>query len=75
MNNEHGKIHDIAVDLMLEVRALMVEHHVDMVAGDFNGACWRRHGRVSAIDGALASMLLLLTPWLIAGLESGRGHR
>ena len=25
----------------------MVEHHVDLVAGEFNGACWRRHKRPS----------------------------
>ena len=28
--------------LILTVRAVMLQEHVDIVAGDFNGAAWRR---------------------------------
>ena len=38
----------------------MVEHRVGLAAGEFYGACWRRHKRASTIDRAFASTPLLL---------------
>ena len=38
----------------------MAEHHVDIVAGDLNGACWRRHGRVSTIERSFARRCFFL---------------
>ena len=41
-NNQNAKKRGIAKNLLLAVRTIMHQEQVDMVAGDFNGAAWRR---------------------------------
>ena len=53
----------------------MAENRVHLVAVDFNGACWWRHGRTSTIERASASSPLLLLTRLVAAPRSGRGPR
>ena len=42
MSNVNAKKRGIGKKLLLTIRAVMLEEHVDSVAGDFNGAAWRR---------------------------------
>ena len=42
INNQLAKKRGIGKKLLLTVRAAMPVEHVDLVAGDFNGAAWRR---------------------------------
>ena len=42
INNQFAKKRGIGKKLVLTVRAVMLEEHVDVVAGDFNGAAWHR---------------------------------
>ena len=42
INNQFAKKRGIGKKLLLTVRTVMLEQHVDLVAGDFNGAAWRR---------------------------------
>ena len=42
INNHFAQNRGIGKKLLLTVRAVMLQEHVDMVAGDFNGAAWRR---------------------------------
>ena len=42
INNQFAKMRGIGKKLLLTVRTVMLEEHVDFVAGDFNGAAWRR---------------------------------
>ena len=42
-NNHFAKKGGIGKNLLLAVRTVMLQEQVDMVAGDFNGAAWRRH--------------------------------
>ena len=42
INNSLPKKHGTGKKLLLAVRTVMLEEHVDFVAGDFNGAAWRR---------------------------------
>ena len=42
INNQFAKKRGIEKKLLLTIRAVMLEEHVDFVAGDFNGAAWRR---------------------------------
>ena len=42
INNQFAKMRGIGKKLLLAVRTVMMEEHVDFVAGDFNGAAWRR---------------------------------
>ena len=62
MNNECAKRPDHALDMMPKVRTLVGEHHVDLVAGDFNSARWRRHVHVSTIERAFAGTAKGRTP-------------
>ena len=53
--------------LLLTIRAVMLEEHVDLVAGDVNGAAWRRpcgNGRqpISIIEEAFADTDLPMPP-------------
>ena len=41
INNQFAKKRGIGKKLRLAIRAVMLEEHVDLVAGDFNGAAWR----------------------------------
>ena len=42
INSVYGKKRGIGKKLILTIRAVMLKENVDMVAGDFNGAAWRR---------------------------------
>ena len=42
INNQYAKKRGIAENLLLAVRTAMQQEQVDMVAGDVNGAAWRR---------------------------------
>ena len=42
INNQFSKKRGIWSKLLLTIRAVMPEEFVDLVAGDFNGASWRR---------------------------------
>ena len=51
--------------LLLTIRAVMIEEHVDLVVGDFNGAAWRRQigsGNLSIIEEAFAGSDLPMPP-------------
>ena len=55
----------IGKKLLLSVRAVMIEEHVDLVVGDFNGAAWRRqigNGNLSTIEQAFAGSDLPMPP-------------
>ena len=41
INNQFAKKRGIGEKLLLTIRAVMLEEHADLVAGDFNGAAWR----------------------------------
>ena len=50
---------------LLTIRALMLQEHVDLVAGNFNSTAWRRHcgcGRKSIIEEASADTDLPVPP-------------
>ena len=40
INNNSAEKRGIGKKLLLTIRAVMLEEHVDLVAGDFNGAAW-----------------------------------
>ena len=42
INNNYAKNRGIGKKPLLTIRAIMLEEHVDLVAGDFNGADWRQ---------------------------------
>ena len=42
INNNYAKKRGIGKKLLLTIRAVMLDEQVDLVAGDFNGAAWRR---------------------------------
>ena len=42
INNNYAKKRGIGKKLLFTIRAIMLEEHVDLVAGDFKGAAWRR---------------------------------
>ena len=42
INNQFAKKRGIGKKLLLTIRAIMLEEHVDLVAGDFNDAAWCR---------------------------------
>ena len=42
INKQHAKKHGIAKNMLFAVRTVMHREQVDMVAGDCNGAAWRR---------------------------------
>ena len=50
--------------LIPTIRAVMLEEKVDLVAGDFNGAAWRRDNSniISIIEEALADCALPMPP-------------
>ena len=41
-NNQFDKKRGIDKNLLSAVRTVLLQEQVDMVAGDFNGAAWRR---------------------------------
>ena len=60
IDNIHAKKRCIAKKLILTIRAIMIGHHTDLVAGGFNGTAWRCSNRndISAIDEAFADCAL-----------------
>ena len=50
--------------LILTIRAVMLDEKVDLVAGDFNGAAWRRDNKnkISIIEEAFADCALPMPP-------------
>ena len=42
INNNYAKKRDVGKKLLLTIRAIMHDEHVNLVAGDFNGAAWRQ---------------------------------
>ena len=59
----------IGKKLLLTVRTATLDEHVDMVAGDFNGASWRRpcgsdRRLISIIEEAFANTNLPIPPGL-----------
>ena len=50
--------------LILTIRAIMIGHQIDLVAGDFNGTAWRCSNKdnISTIDEAFADCALPTSP-------------
>ena len=66
INNHFAKKRCIGKKLILTVRTVMLQEHVDMVAGDFNGSAWRRSGSdprpISKIEEAFTKTSLPIPP-------------
>ena len=67
INNHYAKKRGIGKKLLLTVRIVMLQEHVDMVAGDFNCAAWRRQSSsdprsISIIEEAFANTDLPVPP-------------
>ena len=60
----YAKKRGIAKKLILTIRAIMIGHHIDLVAGDLNGTAWRCSNRdnMSTIDEAFADSALPTPP-------------
>ena len=60
-NNKRG----VGKKLLFPTRAVMLEEHVDVVAGGFNGAAWRRDtsaNSISNMEEAFADCALPMPP-------------
>ena len=64
ISNSYAKKRGIGKKLILTIRAVMLDEKVDLVAGDFNGAAWRRDNsnNVSIIEEAFADCALPMPP-------------
>ena len=65
IHNNCAKKRGIGKKLLLTFRAMMLDEMVDLVAGDFSGAAWRRTtcaSTLSIIGGTFADCDLLLPP-------------
>ena len=64
INNTYAKKRGIGKKLILTIRAMMLDEKVDLVAGDFNGAAWRRDNSnsISIIEEAFAGCALPTPP-------------
>ena len=67
INNHFAKKRGIGKNLLLAVRTVMLQEQVDVVAGDFNGAAWRRQSGsdprpVSIIEEAFVNTFLPVPP-------------
>ena len=80
INNHHAKKRGIGKKLLLTVRTVLLQEYVDLVAGDFNGAAWRRPSGndrrlTSIIEEAFANTDLPMppgsTPWWGPGSVPG----
>ena len=73
INNNYAKKRGIGKKLLLTIRAVMLEEHVDLVDGDFNGAAWRRAtsaNTISIIEEAFADWLADASwPHTIVGVQ------
>ena len=57
INNNHARTRGIGKKLLLTIRAMMLDEQVDLVAGEFNGAAWRRTttaNNISIVEEAFA---------------------
>ena len=75
--NPVAKKRSVALNILLAVRTVMLQEEVDMVAGDFNGATWRRrsgpdHQSDSTLEGALKNRKLQVPPSPTPLWEPGR---
>ena len=63
-NNVYAKERGIGKKLILAIRSVMLNENVDLVAGDFNGAVWRRDNsnKISIIEEAFADCALPMPP-------------
>ena len=66
MHKHFAKKRGIGKKLLLTVRTVMLQEHADMVAGDFNGAAWRRQSRSDP------RLLALMMWWQEACQVNGR---
>ena len=64
INNVYAQKRGIGKKLILTIRAVMLKENVDLVAGDFNGAAWRRDNsnNFSIIEEAFADCALPMPP-------------
>ena len=64
INNSCAKKRGIGKKLILTIRAVMLDEKVDLVAGDFNRAAWRRDNsnNISIIEEAFADCALPMPP-------------
>ena len=64
INNSYDKKRGIGKKQILTIRAVMLDEKVDLVAGDFNGAAWRRDNSngISIIEEAFADCALPMPP-------------
>ena len=64
IDNVYAKKRGIGNKLILAIRAAMLKENVDLVAGDFNGAAWRRDNsnNLSIIEEAFADCALPMPP-------------
>ena len=64
INNVYAKKRDIGKKLILTIRAVTLEENVDLDAGDFNGAAWRRDNsnNISIIEEVFADCALPMPP-------------
>ena len=64
ISNNYAKKRGIRKKLILTIRAVMLDDEVDLVAGNFNGAAWRRvdSNNTSIIEEALADCALPRPP-------------
>ena len=65
INNNYAKKRSIGKKLLLAIRAVMLDEQKDLVAGDFNGAPWRRQtniGNLSINEKAFADSDLPMPP-------------
>ena len=69
MSNIYERKRGIGKKLILTIRAVMLGEHVDLVAGDFNGAVWRCSNRdnISTIDEADCALATPPGPTLLWG--------
>ena len=79
INNNHARKRGIGKKLLLTIRAMMLDEQVDLVAGDFNGAAWRRTttaNNISIIEEAFADCDLPMPPLptLLWGSSGGGGY-
>ena len=64
VNHTYAMKRGIAKKLILTIRAIMIGHQIDLVAGNFNGTAWRCSNRdnMSTIDEAFADCALPTPP-------------
>ena len=65
INNNYAKKRGIGKKILLAFRAVMLDEHIDLVAGDFNGAAWRRqtnNGNLSIIEEAFSGSDIPMPP-------------